>query len=57
MLKYFIKEKYLYNYFKFLTWLISLISSLKIKNKHFLINNNFFFNSNNYKKNNLNILI
>jgi hypothetical protein len=43
MLKYFIKEKYLYNY-KFLTWLISLISSLKIKNKCFLINNNFFFN-------------
>jgi hypothetical protein len=42
MLKYFIKEKYSYNYFKFLTWVISLISSLKIKNKRFLINNNFF---------------
>jgi hypothetical protein len=50
MLKYFIKEKYSYNYFKFLIWLISLISSLKIKNKRFLINNNFFFNIIIFKK-------
>jgi hypothetical protein len=50
MLKYFIKKKYLYNYFRFLIWVISLISKLKIKNKCFLFNNNFFFNIIIFKK-------